>query len=105
EAARERPEAAAGFDRAAREEDPALVVLRDRGRDQLGIEIEHEAAPRADRLLAVVGRHRLPGERAAAERAEADRGRTERVMSMIGTHEGESSMRLSGLALTASRHD
>src|SRR2546430_8986598 len=72
EAARERPEPAPGADRPAREQDGA-VLLGERGADDLGAQIEDEAAARAHVLLALVGRHRLAARRRPAQRAEAAR--------------------------------
>src|SRR5207249_3482551 len=87
ESAGERPQPAPGIDRAAREQDPA-VLLGDRAGHHLRIEIEDEAAARADGLFALIGRHRLPAERARAERTEADRLRREHaIRAVVVAHE------------------
>src|SRR2546421_9691663 len=51
-----RPQSTAGIDRAAREENPA-VLLGNRAGHHLRIEIEDEAAAGAHGLLALIGRH------------------------------------------------
>src|SRR5204863_9051914 len=83
EPARERPFALRRADRPARQQNPA-VLFRNRRGDELGIEVEHEAAPGAYRVLLPTGWQALAAKRAPAERAEPDRARRQDALRMRG---------------------